>query len=204
MSQETESKWARYYDSIGGAQPHWTLLTALMNFEREGAAPGTAVDLGCGQGRDVGELLERGWSVIAVDSEKSALERLVSATAESLRDKLETVECEMEAYQIPSVRLINASLSLPFCRRERFNALWRQVLIKLAPGGRFAGHFFGERDDWAHTGRLIHYTKPQLKNVLYGLEVELFSEVESDFPTATGEIKHWHIFQVVARKPGKP
>ena len=40
------------------------------------AAPGLAVDLGAGTGRDTAELLRRGWRVIAIDREPEAIDRL--------------------------------------------------------------------------------------------------------------------------------
>ncbi len=36
--------------------------------------------------------------------------------------------------------------------------------------------------------------------LLRGLEVEHFEEVEEDGETAVGDPKHWHLFHVVARQ----
>jgi hypothetical protein len=37
--------------------------------------------------------------------------------------------------------------------------------------------------------------------LIAGLELERFEEREWDGETALGEPKHWHIFEVVARRP---
>ncbi len=77
------TEWARYYDATGD-EPRETLLDALERF----TAPGVAVDLGCGTGRDTVELLRRGWKVVAVDSEEEAIRRLRTATGDA--ERLET------------------------------------------------------------------------------------------------------------------
>ena len=48
-----------------------------------GATPADAlaIDLGCGDGRDVVEILRRGWRVVAVDAEPEALRQLAGAAA---------------------------------------------------------------------------------------------------------------------------
>ena len=62
--------WARYYRRAGfDARP--TLLDAVGRFP----APGVAVDLGAGTGRDTLELLRRGWRVVAIDGEPEAVEQ---------------------------------------------------------------------------------------------------------------------------------
>jgi tellurite methyltransferase len=38
--------------------------------------------------------------------------------------------------------------------------------------------------------------------LLDGFELEMFEEEEADGVTPRGNAKHWHIFHIVARKPG--
>ena len=68
--------WVRYFAAAGDA-PRDTLLRALELHEAEGRSPGTAVDLGCGGGRDALELLRRGWRVLAVDAEPAAIDLIL-------------------------------------------------------------------------------------------------------------------------------
>ncbi len=65
--EETWHPWGRYL-RLAGDDPRATLVDALERFP----APGLAVDLGAGTGRDSAELLRRGWSVIAFDREQDA------------------------------------------------------------------------------------------------------------------------------------
>src|SRR5690606_3661669 len=64
--------WPGYFEVVLGKPARETLVDALARFERDGAAPGFAIDLGCGEGRDSAELLRRGWRVLAIDGHESA------------------------------------------------------------------------------------------------------------------------------------
>lgn len=75
MTENKSAGWATYYAKLRERPPRRTLLTALDHFG-PAAAGSLAVDLGCGDGRDVIEMLRRGWRVVAVDAEPEALKQL--------------------------------------------------------------------------------------------------------------------------------
>ena len=194
-------KWLRYYAAAGDA-PRVTLLDALARYEDEGKPPGLAVDLGCGTGRDTFELLRRGWRVVAVDAEPSAIERLREhPDALRRRESLQTVLSRLAEADWPEADLVNASFSLPFCTPPEFEPTWERIVASLRHGGRFCGQLFGERDGWAPADELTFHSRAQVEELLAGLEVELLDELEQDGQTAVGEPKYWHLFHVVARKP---
>lgn len=101
---------------------------------------------------------------------------------------------------LPAPYLINASFALPFCRPEAFPALWHWISRTLAPGGRFSGQFFGDRDEWARVRPKSHFTPPQIVDLLAAFAIEHLEEVEKDGSDAMGGTKHHHVFHVVARK----
>ena len=150
---QTWRRWGRYFDMAGDdARP--TLLDALDRFDE----PGLAVDLGAGTGRDTAELLRRGWSVIAIDGEREAIDRLLALVGgESPR--LETRVGRFEDEPWPQCDLVNASYALPFTRAEQFDALWARIVASLRPGGRFSGQIFGVNDEWAGSG--VHRQDPR-------------------------------------------
>ena len=47
---------------------------------------------------------------------------------------------------------------------------------------------------------MTFHTRADAKALLRAFELERFDEVEEDSSTALGEPKHWHFFNVVARK----
>ncbi|HVM70104.1 MAG TPA: class I SAM-dependent methyltransferase [Gaiellaceae bacterium] len=189
----SESRWTRYYDAAG-EEPRPTLRRALALF----AAPGVAVDLGCGTGRDTFPLLAAGWEVHAIDAEPAAIERLLAAAPAN--DRLHVRVARFEEAAWPRCDLVTSSFALPFCPPERFPALWRRIVASLRPGGRFAGQLFGERDEWAGDGLTVQ-TRAELDRLLEPFAVEHLEELEEDGRTAVGDPKHWHLYHVVARKP---
>jgi membrane dipeptidase len=185
--------WGRYF-AAAGDDPRPTLVDAAGRF----AAPGFAVDLGCGTGRDTAELLRRGWRVLAIDRQPEALE-LLHALAGPDSPLLATAQAAFEEAEWPECDLVNASFALPFCRADAFPALWRRIVEGLRPGGRFAGQLFGVHDDWAGSGVLVH-TREELAGLLAPFEVERLEEFDQEGGTAVGTRKHWHIYHVVARR----
>ncbi|MBV6626233.1 MAG: class I SAM-dependent methyltransferase [Rivularia sp. (in: Bacteria)] len=192
--------WSDYYKAVANRPPRETLLTALANFEPENKTGArTAIDLGCGEGRDTVELLRRGWKVIAIDSQTEAIERLKNRCDK--KAVIETRIAEFENIELPlNIDLINAGFSLPFCKPENFSQLWHKIISSLASGGRFSGQLFGNRDSWAIDPTMSHHTMSEIEALLQPFEVELLSEEDHAGKTALGHEKHWHIFHIVARK----
>lgn len=190
----------RFYDATQGSPALPSLLKALTCWE---AAPGLAVDLGCGAGRDSLELLRRGWRVLAIDQEPAAIERLRAQVPPEQLSVLETLCARFEDAALPAANLINSSFALPFCAPADFPALWRRIEQALQTGGLFAGHFFGERDDWATQGLTIH-SSAQVETLLHGWQVIALEEIDRRGKTAVGREKHWHLFSVVARRGNLP
>jgi tellurite methyltransferase len=186
--------WRRYYDAAG-KEPRDTLLRALDLF---GESTGFAVDLGCGTGRDTAELLQRGWRVLAIDREREAIDRLLQALGED--ERLETQVASFEQARWPRADLVNSSYALPFCRPGAFPRVWQRIVDSLPPGGRFCGQLFGDRDSWVETRDITFMPRSRAEELLEAFEVELFDELDEDGSTVVGEPKHWHVFDLVARK----
>lgn len=201
----TEETWRAYYGYMVGQPPRETVVFALDKFAAEGLPESerSAVDMGCGEGRDTVAILRQGWRVFAFDGTPEGIDRLQSRPdlTPEMREHLTTAVMRFEAAEIPPARLINAAYSLPFCPREVFPELWQKILDSLLPGGRFSGQFFGDQDTWAVAGRVTFQTRAEVEELLAPLVVEHFVEEERDGTTANGSAKHWHVFHIVARKP---
>lgn len=209
LTPDYQRDWPEYYAAVQGKPVRDTLLKALSLFEAEqrpeGMTEACAIDIACGSGRDTHELLRRGWRVWATDSHPDARKHTVGEAPAEASKRLRFVLVSMEELlgnpQLPpSVQLINASFALPFCQPERFPAVWNWIEQTLTRGGRFAGQFFGDRDEWQCVRPKSHFTRRQIEQVFATWEVEELNEVEKEGDDATGKAKYHHVFHIVARK----
>ena len=201
-NDDSESNhWVPYYQKVSGRPPRPLFRKVLSYYPPLiDPQPGrSALDLGCGDGTETLALLQQGWQVFAFDQQPEAIARLESGVHDAERSRLTTQVCRMEEAVIPSVDLIYAGLSLPFCDAQAFPALWQRIVAALPTGGRFAGHFFGDRDAWSEPDEPFP-TREAVEALFTGFRIEAFQEIEEDGPTALQGIKHWHIFEVIASK----
>ena len=196
--------WEAYYQKTGARQPRETLLFALEKFEIENPdneQPLKAIDLGCGNGRDTVELLRRGWQVLAVDTQQSAIDGLLSRQEVDENVLLETITSRFEKISLPESDLINASFSLPLVSPLDFPDLWDRMLTSLTPGGRISCQLYGDRDSWVGNPGITCFAHSAIDALLYPLDTEYFREEEEDSETPRGRKKHWHIYHIVVRRP---
>ena len=191
--------WPGYFKAVAGKPPRETLLEALTRFKDE--QPTTAIDLGCGEGRDTQELLNQGWRVLAIDGSQAGIDTLFErpglANHPNLTTRISTFE---QLADLPRVRLLNASFCIPFCIPEHFNRFWNTITSAIEPGGRFSGQLFGDRDSWASIPDRSHQTRAEAEALFSDFDLEMFDEEERDKQDFQGLTKRWHIFHIVARK----
>ncbi|MEO1009130.1 MAG: class I SAM-dependent methyltransferase [Planctomycetota bacterium] len=198
FARAAERDWPGYFRAVAGKPPRETTLQALDLFD----APGFAIDLGCGEGRDAAAMLARGWRVLALDGHEMAVELTAHnpAIPKATADRLEVRLAAMEAAELPACDLLNASFALPFCEPAAFPDLWARIVAAIRSGGVFAGQLFGDRDTWAALPDRTHLTRTAALACFDGFDLVRFDEEERDGEDAGGQAKHWHVFHVVARK----
>lgn len=131
---EAEFWDARYAgsDRVWSGNPNDVLVR-----EAGGLKPGTALDLGCGEGADAVWLARRGWRVTAVDISRVALERAAGhAEAEGIAEGLIDwqrhdlgVTFPEGTYDLVSAQFLHSPNDMP---RER---ILRAAAAAVAPGG---------------------------------------------------------------------
>ena len=198
MADDGGADWAGYYAWSAGREPRPLLLAACQ--ELGAGRDRLAIDLGCGEGTDALELLARGWRVLALDAEPAGLALLRARIPPAAAGRIRVLCASFAEAELPCACLIHAGFSLPFCPPQEFPALWARIRRALAPGGVFAGQLFGTHDTWADDPDLTFHTRPQAETLLDGLDILGLEETERDGHAFSGP-KHWHTFDILARKP---
>ena len=137
-----------------------------------GLAPGRALDLGAGLGRNSLFLARRGWRVTAVDLSEVALSRLAAAAAEE-ELIVETVVGEMAQYLAQGRRFDLVVWSYLHPAPEQRAALLSAAAAAVAPGGHLflVGHHL---ESLGRAGPPLPerlYTEDRLDGAFPGLEV---------------------------------
>lgn len=186
-----------YYENTKNALPHLN-IQEVVNIEKKA---GKAIDLGCGVGRDTIFLIKNNWNVLAVDREevKKRIENRLNEE-ELKRFRFSDKKFE-EIEELEENNLIVANFSLPFCNKIYFTRFWDKIVRSIAENGYFVGNFFGIRDSWSIIkGDMTFLTEEQVLELLKSFEIIKFKEIEKDGRTGLGEMKHWHIYEVIAKK----
>ncbi|WP_328464752.1 class I SAM-dependent methyltransferase [Actinoplanes sp. NBC_00393] len=190
--------WARY-----NARQTSRQVRDLCRHAMALAGPGagrTAIDLGCGAGRETRALLDAGWRVVAVDSEPGTEARLLR-TIGGRHPALTVRTCGFEAVsELPAADLVYAGYALPFQPRSSFDQLWTAIRSALRPGGRVAVDVFGDHDSWAGDPAMTFLPEAEARALVDGLETEHWHEQDAPGPAFSGP-KHWHVFELIARRP---
>lgn len=201
--EASEARWERYYSAVEDrpTRPLFNKLMAHLDQKVDRfREPGLAIDLGCGDGTETLALLDQGWQVFAIDSQPSAIARLLKKASQGQQQGLETRVASFEEARLPMADLVYAGLSLPFCSPKRFPIVWEGIVQALRPGGVFAGHLFGDRDEWVSQPDMTFLSMADAKALFETFEIEEFHEVDEQGKTATQGPKHWHLFEVIARR----
>lgn len=186
--------WNTYYDLTKNLPPSDLLIEALPYVSEKDVA----IDIGCGALKDTRFLLDQGFVVTALDSDPgivSFAEKIVSKDLQYHVSSFETFDFPEEEY-----RLATAMYALPFTKPLMFDYVFLRVFASLKSGGIFCGQFFGIHDEWSTNSEMTFHTKPQIEALLSHMRIIKLEEVEKDGVTANGTPKHWHVFNVIAKK----
>ena len=187
----------KYYKNTENVLPN----TIIQKFISMNIKPENAIELGCGAGRDTVYLIRNGWNVFAIDKEDT--EQIISNKLDD--EELKRFKFERQNFEnikLEKARLLVANFSIPFCRKDCFNQFWNKIVDSILKDGYFAGNFLGLNDSWAkNKQQMIFLSKEQVLELFKNsFEIVYFNEIEKDGTTGLGKMKHWHIYNVIAKK----
>lgn len=185
-----------YYENTKDGEPRPLLIEAVELLQKHSSM--SALDIGCGAGRDTRYLLEQGFSVVAVEGNEEAQKYLQSLPHQ---ENLTFVQTMIQNFEFDQYDIINASHVLQFLDRTTFDEVFNEIKSSLKPNGLFVGQFLGVNDQWNKPGSdMTFLTKPEALVALEGLKILDFAETDEQGKLANGDEKHWHKFSIIAQK----
>ena len=192
-----KKKLERYYDNTEADTPKKNVKYFVDNIS---TTSGKAIDIGCGSGNDSVYLIKNGWSVVSIDKENVG-ERISKRLDAEEQKRFKFQQQNFNDMKLKKADLIVANYSLPFCNNEKINYVWKNIVNSIRTNGYFVGNFFGIKDSWNKAeSNMTFFTKEQVLNLFDEFDIIKFNEVEKEGLTGLGNMKHWHIFNVIAKK----
>lgn len=150
---------AAFWDELYRAKPQvWSgNVNPVLAAEVADLAPGTVLDLGCGEGGDAVWFAERGWSVTAADIAEVALERGRARAAElGLGDRIDFQRHDFaESFPVGEFDLVSAQFL-----QSPLDLAWQPILRRaaaaVAPGGTIVVVSHAEFPPWAERADQDH------------------------------------------------
>jgi len=187
--------WKIFFENTKNNPPAPLLVKALEYVK----VKNKAIDIGGGGTlKDTKYLLSQGFETTIIDKEKVVAIAVQNIKSEKLKFSL----TDFADFDFPQNEydLAAAIYSLPFVQPSKFADLFESIKKSLLKNGIFCGQFFGNHDEWRLNTKLTFITKEKALSMLDGMGVILFDEKEFDGKTADGSPKHWHVFDIIARK----
>lgn len=185
-----------YFKNTKDAIPH----NEVKKFIENNNKTGVAIDLGCGAGRDTIFLLKNGWNVTAIDVETTENYIKNSLSKEEIT-RLTFINENFSKAEFPKSDLVIAYNSLPFVKKENFTKIWDKVENCINSGGFFIGTFWGVNDSWNTPQDFRRFmTKDEVINLFEKFDIVKLEESEKDGISANKKPKHWHTFEIVAKR----
>lgn len=159
-----------------------------------------ALDVGAGPLIETKFLLDKNFTVFAVDSDSESQKIAQSFNNESLvfvLGKIQEVDLLKDEFD-----LVLSFNTLSFIPKGEISLVFNKITDSVKVGGYIIVSFFGNRDDWAKKySNLSFFTRSQVTSLFdKNFNIERFIEEDKKGMTVQRIMKNWHIFTVVAKK----
>lgn len=125
-----------FYKNTKNAMPH----DNIKKFIEMKVKNGTAIDLGCGVGRDTIFLIENNWNVTAIDREDTRSIIEANLNLEELK-RFKFICQNFENIKLERNDLIVSNYSISFCSKNYFYDFWTKIVNSINKGRIFCRKF---------------------------------------------------------------
>jgi SAM-dependent methyltransferase len=128
-AEEWDAKYRERGDSMWSGRPNGRLVLEVADL-----VPGSALDVGCGEGADAIWLAQQGWAVVAIDVSAVAVDR-ARAAASAAGVSVDWRVGDALAAPFPAASFDLVSLQYPALPKAAGDAAVRALLDAVRPGG---------------------------------------------------------------------
>jgi len=199
-AEDSEVDWAAYYRHTLGRDARPLFARGVEAMVAADVPSGQAVEIGFGDGTETLLLLGAGFTVLAIEATPDAEAVLRPRVPRRDARRLEIRIAPAEDVELPSFDLLYSGYVFSFLGPEAFRRFWTGVRAHLRPGGFLVFNIFGVHDTWAVEPDMTFLDRDGVHRLVDGLDVLEIREEDQDGDSFSGP-KHWHIFDVIARRP---
>jgi tellurite methyltransferase len=198
---QAQDHWDSYFQSILVDPPEAFIVSGLQNISENGNGK-VAIDLGSGVGHETKLLLQKGYKVIAIDSNPRVYPYMLSqpgisqykSNLQFIGSKFENINFE----KLPRTDLVISSFALPFVSKHHFNRVWQNIVATIKPGGYIIVNLFDSKFSFYNNKyQMTFHSKNEAKALFSNFKIISFREMRSD-PLKPGNQNHYYV--IVAKK----
>lgn len=194
------NQWESYFSSRIYDPPEQFVVAGLKKIATSGKGK-VAIDLGSGIGHETKLLLDKGFKVVAVDSNPLALQYMKHLPGIAKHNtQLKTIPSKFENLNfssLPRADLIISSFALPFVSQSQFNRVWQKIKANIKPGGYIIINLFDPHYSFYNNKHaMTFHTKDQALNLLKGFKIIEFREVKNNIQAGAKSL----YYVIVAQK----
>ncbi len=177
-------KWHNYFAKANTGQPNSLLLDFFQLNSYKDPSSVIALDLGAGNGNDTLFLLNKEFSVIAVDFHEKAIERIRSKLKPQTQNNIQIIKSsfqDLEWDTLPMFDIIVAINSISFIDPNDFKTLWPKIASHIKPGGFLITRLFGNKIKWPNMQNMTLLDQQDIKALTSDFDIikqaeELYTE----------------------------